>query len=77
MYECVLFLLENMFFCASTGAGKTNCAMLIILYEVGFYCCCDGSVDMFVFKIVYVVLMKVFVVEIVGNLSNCLKIFGI
>ena len=77
VYECALLSPENMLLCAPTGAGKTNCAMLTILHEVGLHRRRDGSVDTSAFKIVYVAPMKALVAEIVGNLSNRLKTFGI
>ena len=77
VYECALLSPENMLLCAPTGAGKTNCAMLTILHEVGLHRQRDGTIDTSAFKIVYVAPMKALVSEIVGNLSNRLKSFGI
>ena len=77
VYECALLSPENMLLCAPTGAGKTNVAMMTILHEVGLHRRRDGSIDTSAFKIVYVAPMKALVAEIVGNLSNRLKSFGI
>lgn len=59
VYETAMFTSENMLLCAPTGAGKTNCAMLCILHEVGMHLRDDGTVDTSAFKIVYVAPMKV------------------
>ena len=32
-----MFTPENMLLCAPTGAGKTNCAMLTMLHEIGLH----------------------------------------
>ena len=77
VYECELLSPENMLLCAPTGAGKTNVAVLTILHEIGLHRRRDGTVDTSAFKIVYVAPMKALVSEIVGNLSNRLKSFGI
>lgn len=53
-----MFTSENMLLCAPTGAGKTNCAMLCILHEIGMHLRDDGTVDTSAFKIVYVAPMK-------------------
>ncbi|KAL3697093.1 hypothetical protein R1sor_011169 [Riccia sorocarpa] len=77
VYETALFTHENLLLCAPTGAGKTNVAMLAILHEIGLQRKEDGSIDLSGFKIVYVAPMKALVAEMVGNLSNRLKDFGI
>ncbi|KAL2643968.1 hypothetical protein R1flu_011555 [Riccia fluitans] len=77
VYETALFTHENLLLCAPTGAGKTNVAMLTILHEIGLQRREDGSIDLSGFKIVYVAPMKALVAEMVGNLSNRLKEFGI
>ncbi|KAI8927207.1 Sec63 Brl domain-containing protein [Entophlyctis helioformis] len=69
---------ENMLLCAPTGAGKTNCAMLTILNEIGKHR--DertGAIIKDNFKIVYVAPMKALVAEMVGNFGARLKDFGI
>ncbi|KAJ3086459.1 DEIH-box ATPase, partial [Physocladia obscura] len=68
----------NMLLCAPTGAGKTNCAMLTILREIGKYR--DertGQIDLDSFKIVYIAPMKALVAEMVGNFGERLKPYGI
>ncbi|BBM97599.1 pre-mRNA-splicing helicase BRR2 [Marchantia polymorpha subsp. ruderalis] len=77
VYETALFTHENLLLCAPTGAGKTNVAMLAILHEIGLKRREDGSIDLNGFKIVYVAPMKALVAEMVGNLSNRLKDFGV
>ncbi|CAI5996773.1 unnamed protein product [Closterium sp. NIES-64] len=77
VYETALFTPENMLLCAPTGAGKTNVAMLTILHEIGLHRREDGSIDLSGFKIVYVAPMKALVAELVGNLGNRLKEYGV
>jgi len=77
VYETAMFTSENMLLCAPTGAGKTNCAMLCILHEVGMHLRDDGTVDTSAFKIVYVAPMKALVAEMVGNFSKRLEPYGI
>lgn len=76
VYETALFSPENILLCAPTGAGKTNVAMLTILHQVGLHRK-DGVLDNTKYKIVYVAPMKALVAEVVGNLSNRLRSFGI
>ena len=68
---------ENMLLCAPTGAGKTNCAMLTMLREIGNNRNADGSISTDNFKIIYIAPMKALVAEMVGNFSARLKPFGI
>ena len=56
--ETALFSAENMLICAPTGAGKTNCAMLTILHQMGMHRHPDGSFDLSKFKIIYIAPMK-------------------
>ena len=60
---------------ARPGDGQLRA--LTILHEVGLHRQRDGTIDTSAFKIVYVAPMKALVSEIVGNLSNRLKSFGI
>ncbi|KAH9247473.1 hypothetical protein BASA83_008637 [Batrachochytrium salamandrivorans] len=69
---------ENFLLCAPTGAGKTNCAMLTILREIGKYRDeSTGVINLDGFKIVYVAPMKALVAEMVGNFGARLKSYGI
>jgi pre-mRNA-splicing helicase BRR2 len=77
VYPTALLSAENMLMCAPTGAGKTNCAMLTILREVGLHRRDDGSIDTDAFKIVYVAPMKSLVQEMVLNFGKRLKCYGI
>lgn len=77
VYEIVLFMFENFFLCVLIGVGKINVVMFIILYEFGLRKQLDGIFDFSLFKIVYVVFMKVFVVEMVGNFFECLELYGV
>lgn len=77
VYQTALFQPDNLLLCAPTGAGKTNVAMLTILHEIGLHMNEDGSFNNNDYKIVYVAPMKALVAEVVGNLSNRLKHYGI
>ena len=77
VYNTAMLSPENMLLCAPTGAGKTNVAMLTILHEIGLHRKPDGTIDTSAFKIVYVAPMKALVAEMVGNLGNRLKPYGI
>ncbi|KAJ3102694.1 DEIH-box ATPase [Phlyctochytrium bullatum] len=69
---------QNMLLCAPTGAGKTNCAMLTILHEIGKYRNPEnGSIDLDSFKIIYIAPMKALVAEMVGNFSSRLQSYGV
>ncbi|EGF82711.1 hypothetical protein BATDEDRAFT_34385 [Batrachochytrium dendrobatidis JAM81] len=69
---------ENFLLCAPTGAGKTNCAMLTILREIGKYRDkTTGTISLDSFKIVYVAPMKALVAEMVGNFGSRLKSYGV
>ncbi|KAJ3033781.1 DEIH-box ATPase [Rhizophlyctis rosea] len=69
---------ENMLLCAPTGAGKTNCAMLTILREVGKNMDeATGQINLDKFKIIYIAPMKALVAEMVGNFSKRLEEYGI
>ncbi|GKC96861.1 DExH-box ATP-dependent RNA helicase DExH12-like protein, partial [Tanacetum coccineum] len=77
VYETALFKANNLLLCAPTGAGKTNVAMLAILQQIGLHMNEDGSFNHSDYKIVYVAPMKALVAEVVGNLSNRLKDYGV
>ena len=67
----------NMLLCAPTGAGKTNCAVLTILHEMGKHFDESGNLDLDQFKIIYVAPMKALVQEMVGNFDKRLGKYGI
>ncbi|KAL1219764.1 DExH-box ATP-dependent RNA helicase DExH12 [Cardamine amara subsp. amara] len=78
VYETALFKAENILLCAPTGAGKTNVAMLTILQQLEMHRNDeDGTYNHGDYKIVYVAPMKALVAEVVGNLSNRLKDYGV
>ncbi|KAK4751540.1 hypothetical protein SAY87_005022 [Trapa incisa] len=77
VYQTALFSAENILLCAPTGAGKTNVAVLTILQQIALNRDPDGSYNHGNYKIVYVAPMKALVAEIVGNLSNRLKHYGV
>lgn len=76
IYETAMNTPENMLLCAPTGAGKTNCAMLTIMREIGLNLREDGSVNTDAFKIVYVAPMKSLVQEMVLNFGKRLEPYG-
>jgi pre-mRNA-splicing helicase BRR2 len=82
---------DNLLLCAPTGAGKTNCAMLAMLHEIGT-CSSFASLsilgqhftnkkkltlDLDSFKMIYVAPMKSLVQEMVTNFGNRLQPYGI
>ncbi|XP_068647248.1 DExH-box ATP-dependent RNA helicase DExH12-like [Aristolochia californica] len=77
VYQTALFSAENILLCAPTGAGKTNVAMLTILQLIARHRNRDGSFNHGNYKIVYVAPMKALVAEMVGNLSDRLKHYGV
>ncbi|XP_010537248.1 PREDICTED: DExH-box ATP-dependent RNA helicase DExH12 [Tarenaya hassleriana] len=77
VYETALFKAENILLCAPTGAGKTNVAVLTILQQLALNRNPDGTYNHGNYKIVYVAPMKALVAEVVGNLSNRLKDYGV
>ncbi|XP_010425675.1 PREDICTED: DExH-box ATP-dependent RNA helicase DExH12-like isoform X2 [Camelina sativa] len=77
VYDTALFKAENILLCAPTGAGKTNVAMLTILQQLELNRNEDGTYNHGDDKIVYVAPMKALVTEVVGNLSNRLKDYGV
>lgn len=68
---------ENMLLCAPTGAGKTNCALLTMMREVGKHINPDGTIRADEFKIVYVAPMRSLVQEMVGSFGKRLAPFGL
>lgn len=69
---------DNILLCAPTGGGKTNCAMLTMLHEIGQHINKDTlKVDPTSFKIVYIAPMKSLVQEMVHTFGKRLKPFGI
>eukprot|EP01127_Copromyxa_protea_P004841 TRINITY_DN1465_c0_g2_i1.p1 TRINITY_DN1465_c0_g2~~TRINITY_DN1465_c0_g2_i1.p1 ORF type:complete len:2175 (-),score=565.90 TRINITY_DN1465_c0_g2_i1:144-6668(-) len=70
---------DNLLLCAPTGAGKTNCAMLAMLHEIGLHVTNKKklTVDLDSFKMIYVAPMKSLVQEMVTNFGKRLEPFGI
>ncbi|KAG9154776.1 hypothetical protein Leryth_014281 [Lithospermum erythrorhizon] len=60
---------ENILVCAPTGAGKTNIAMIAILYEIKNHFK-DGYLHKDKFKIVYVAPMKALAAEVTTTFSH-------
>lgn len=63
---------ENLLVCAPTGAGKTNVAMLTIVYTIRCHLE-QGVINRDQFKIVYIAPMKALASEMVENFSKRLK----
>src|SRR5690606_6678642 len=87
-YERAMKSDQNLLLCAPTGAGKTNCAMLTIMREIGKHIEKRSRSDnprdyeqprilVNQFKIIYVAPMKSLVQEMVDNFSKRLKSYGI
>lgn len=69
---------ENMLICAPTGSGKTICALLTIMREIGKYLNMeDNTIDTESFKIVYIAPMKALASELVRNFSSRLEKYNI
>ncbi|KAG2280567.1 hypothetical protein Bca52824_051787 [Brassica carinata] len=77
VFDTALFKADNILLCAPTGAGKTNVAMLTILQQIESSRNEDGTLNHGKYKIVYVAPMKALVAEVVSNLSNRLKDYGV
>ncbi|GJU87670.1 DExH-box ATP-dependent RNA helicase DExH12-like protein [Tanacetum coccineum] len=77
VYETAMYKADNLLLCAPTGAGKTNVALLTILQQIGLNMNEDGTFNHNDYKIVYVAPMKALVAEVIGNLSNRLKDYGV
>ncbi|XP_018491321.2 DExH-box ATP-dependent RNA helicase DExH12 [Raphanus sativus] len=77
VYETALLNADNILLCAPTGSGKTNVAMLTILQQLRNHMNKDGTFNHGDYKIVYVAPMKALVAEVVTNLSNRLKDYGV
>ncbi|KAL0699137.1 hypothetical protein Bca4012_055259 [Brassica carinata] len=77
VYETALFKADNILLCAPTGAGKTNVAMLTIVQQIKGNRNDDGTFNHGNYKVVYVAPMKALVAEVVSNLSNRLKDYGV
>jgi len=73
VYDCALNTPENMLICAPTGSGKTNCALLTMMREIGLHRNEDGSIKLDAFKIVYIAPMKSLVQEMVLNFGKRLE----
>jgi len=70
---------ENLLLCAPTGGGKTNCAMLAMLHEIGKHIVNKDTLECDVdsFKMIYVAPMKSLVQEMVQNFGDRLAPYGI
>lgn len=77
IHKTALYEPDNILVCAPTGAGKTGCALLTMLHEIGMNRNEDGSLALDAFKIVYIAPMKSLVREMVMSFGNYLKAFGI
>ncbi|XP_052868650.1 activating signal cointegrator 1 complex subunit 3 [Anopheles cruzii] len=63
---------ENLLVCAPTGAGKTNVAMLTVVYTIRQFVA-QGVIHRDQFKIVYVAPMKALAAEMTANFGRRLK----
>ncbi|CAF3701746.1 unnamed protein product [Rotaria sp. Silwood1] len=78
VYKTAAFSNENILISAPTGAGKTNIAMLTILYELRRHYDTNNGVLLDTdFKIIYVAPMKALASEMVENFSRRLSSLGL
>jgi len=77
VYPCAFKSSHNMLICAPTGAGKTNCALLTMLREIGTHMNQDGTINLNTFKIIYVAPMKSLAQEMVLNFGKRLADYGV
>jgi pre-mRNA-splicing helicase BRR2 len=70
LYNTLMFSAENALLCAPTGAGKTNCAVLAMLREIGLYLQKNETSDTISFKVIYIAPMKSLVREMVGTFTE-------
>eukprot|EP01124_Arcella_intermedia_P027745 TRINITY_DN5491_c0_g1_i1.p1 TRINITY_DN5491_c0_g1~~TRINITY_DN5491_c0_g1_i1.p1 ORF type:complete len:1958 (-),score=488.84 TRINITY_DN5491_c0_g1_i1:48-5852(-) len=69
---------DNLLLCAPTGGGKTNCAMLAMLHEIGLHLNMEThELKDNDFKIIYIAPMKSLVQEMVHNFTDRLKPYGV
>lgn len=76
IFQSAFYQPDNILVCAPTGSGKTNCALLTMLHEIGLHRLSNGEIDLDSFKIVYIAPMKSLVREQVGEFSSRLKHYG-
>ena len=72
VFQTAFYSSENMLVSAPTGAGKTVCALLTMLQEVGKHITPQGTLMKDEFKMVYVAPMKALAQEMVQNFSKTL-----
>ena len=77
IFESAFYGADNILICAPTGAGKTNCALLTILHEIGLNRFNNGEIDLSSFKIVYIAPMKSLVREMVEEFQSRLECYNI
>lgn len=77
IYKTALEKDENLLLCAPTGAGKTNCALLAMMRELGKHINPDGTIRVDEFKIVYIAPMRSLVQEMVGSFTKRLAPFNL
>ena len=77
LFRAAFYGADNMLICAPTGSGKTVCALLTMLHEIGLNRLSNGEIDLNSFKIIYISPMKSLVREQVGEFTDRLSHFGI
>eukprot|EP01059_Diplonema_ambulator_P031908 TRINITY_DN6011_c1_g5_i1.p1 TRINITY_DN6011_c1_g5~~TRINITY_DN6011_c1_g5_i1.p1 ORF type:complete len:2067 (+),score=794.61 TRINITY_DN6011_c1_g5_i1:370-6201(+) len=70
VFQTAFYSPENMLISAPTGAGKTVCALLTMLQEVGKHVTPEGTLMKEEFKMIYVAPMKALAQEMVTNFSK-------
>ena len=77
IFKSAFYEPDNLLICAPTGSGKTNCALLTMLHEIGLHRLSNGKIDLNNFKIIYIAPMKSLVREQVGEFSSRLSCYNI
>ncbi|KAJ9467937.1 DExH-box ATP-dependent RNA helicase DExH14 [Diplonema papillatum] len=76
VFQTAFYSSENVLISAPTGAGKTVCALLTMLHEIGKHVTPEGTLMKEEFKMIYVAPMKALAQEMVTNFSKKLSAFN-
>jgi pre-mRNA-splicing helicase BRR2 len=88
IYQAAFYSPDNLLISAPTSSGKTICAMLCMLHEIGQHITprhgsssggegAEVDVDLNAFKVVYIAPMKSLVQEMTGNFANRFERLGL
>eukprot|EP01064_Diplonema_japonicum_P017634 TRINITY_DN2587_c0_g1_i4.p1 TRINITY_DN2587_c0_g1~~TRINITY_DN2587_c0_g1_i4.p1 ORF type:complete len:2057 (+),score=560.71 TRINITY_DN2587_c0_g1_i4:113-6283(+) len=76
VFQTAFYSAENVLISAPTGAGKTVCALLTMLQEIGRHVTPEGTLMKEEFKMVYVAPMKALAQEMVTNFTKKLACYN-